>query len=465
MKKVFWMVYILCLSAFMACGAPSNERSTDNQHVTKPPQRQPPKRQPPARREPEKPKCTPNKCKATEHCQAGICLACQPGKTRSCKTAPKACKEGTQFCSTEGKWSACQGEVLPQKESCNGKDDDCNGQIDEGENLCASGSFCDTGKCIKKYPCSSDEHCIQNQYCKEGKYCATIPTCKKHEVFCSRRCVDLNKDMQHCGRCGTTCKTGQTCSKGYCISCKPGTTRSCGSDLGSCQKGTQTCTDRGWGPCQNAVFPKRETCNGQDDNCNGQIDDNVQNLAKPCAIPGKTGGKLCSKTHYVCNAGKLTCEAAYKGKVEQCNGFDDDCDGKIDNASRGSLCAKGCTFPYNVPTANTDYRTGRYYQTDLLLDPETGAICGSKGLSRALQFNVSWDSYHGYITVRFRTGPGWTMHSITAPQGTSSKNFPYGQRDVTAILKSPKGKYFEVFFDWGHGVSVTLRHVKVLNLK
>jgi hypothetical protein len=61
--------------------------------------------------------------------------------TRACYTGPSGtqgvgeCRAGTQIC-TNGVWGTCQGEVLPQSEICDGKDNNCNGEIDDG-NVCA----------------------------------------------------------------------------------------------------------------------------------------------------------------------------------------------------------------------------------------------------------------------------------------------------------------------------------------
>jgi RHS repeat-associated protein len=61
--------------------------------------------------------------------------------------------------------------------------------------------------------------------------------------------------------------------------CTPGTMESCYSGpggtqgVGICQAGERTCqADGTFGPCQGEVAPGVEVCNGQDDDCDGQID-------------------------------------------------------------------------------------------------------------------------------------------------------------------------------------------------
>ncbi len=52
-------------------------------------------------------------------------------------------------------------------------------------------------------------------------------------------------------------------------------TRPCGTNVGSCTKGTQTCVNGTWGACVGGIGPKTEVCNGRDDNCNGVVDEGV----------------------------------------------------------------------------------------------------------------------------------------------------------------------------------------------
>jgi hypothetical protein len=63
--------------------------------------------------------------------------AVDEGLTRPCYTGPAGtagrglCREGMQTCSG-GAWGACTGQTLPATEQCNRSDDDCDGTVDEG---------------------------------------------------------------------------------------------------------------------------------------------------------------------------------------------------------------------------------------------------------------------------------------------------------------------------------------------
>lgn len=79
-------------------------------------------------------------CPRGTTCRNGFCrlesamgeCACKLGDTRACGGGRGECKPGTEVCTSERVWSGvCTGEGRPTMETCNNKDDDCNGLIDD----------------------------------------------------------------------------------------------------------------------------------------------------------------------------------------------------------------------------------------------------------------------------------------------------------------------------------------------
>ncbi|MDP3245232.1 MAG: hypothetical protein Q8M83_06290 [bacterium] len=68
---------------------------------------------------------------------AGSNTVCQPGAMRSCGYTLGECEPGTQYCLSTGQWGYCTGGVWQSTETCDYKDNDCDGDIDEG-NVCGS---------------------------------------------------------------------------------------------------------------------------------------------------------------------------------------------------------------------------------------------------------------------------------------------------------------------------------------
>lgn len=114
----------------------------------------------------------------------------------------------------------------------------------------------------------------------------------------------------------------------------------CASGLpGICAEGRMLCGNGQWN-CVSWITPdlEEEVCNGQDDNCDGVVDETDPNLGVPCltGLPGQ-----CASGHLVCVSPQLACEQDLAAGDEVCDGLDNDCDGAVDEGGclpDGSHC-------------------------------------------------------------------------------------------------------------------------------
>lgn len=147
-------------------------------------------------------------------------------------------------------------------ESCNGLDDDCDGQIDEGDDLCSGdaphlvGGRCEMGRCQVEcatgwFDCDDqiETGCESNlreldhcggcyQRCDRSHGTASCESGICELIDCDTGwfdcdaveetgCESLLHELDHCGGCGIVCDlshAGETCSTGICdiVSCEPG---------------------------------------------------------------------------------------------------------------------------------------------------------------------------------------------------------------------------------------------------
>jgi putative metal-binding protein len=270
----------------------------------------------------------------------GIAGCCAASATQPCGVAQGRCEVGTSTCGATFAWGPCLDAggapvVLPGDvaEACDGLDDDCDGQTDEGFGLggsCNSG----TGACAVagQTVCKPDG---------SAAICDATPGTPGTEI-----CNGLDDDCD--GQTDEdTADVGAACDGGDADLCNEGTT--------ACETGGLVCGDH--------TADSVELCNGFDDDCDGQTDEAVTDawLEQACCGTGNvadctnTGtGTRCRTGAQVCSGGGAVCVGAVAKAAETCNGVDDDCNGAVDDiAGAGTACTAGgvnttgaCTAAY-----------------------------------------------------------------------------------------------------------------------
>ncbi len=86
--------------------------------------------------------------------------------------------------------------------------------------------------------------------------------------------------------------------------------------------------------------PSEEFCNGEDDDCDGEVDEDSSDAGGECDT-GEPGE--CGAGRTVCNDGNIACEALAEPSAEVCDGADNDCNGEVDDGDPGggASCSTG----------------------------------------------------------------------------------------------------------------------------
>ncbi len=250
----------------------------------------------------------------------------------------QGCVAGLGACAAEGLLGCFEGQVacdavplVGGAETCNGLDDDCDGETDE--DFPTLGSACDVG----------EGACRQTDVvgCVDGAAACLAEPLPASDEACNAVDDDCDGAVDEDFELGVACAVGE----------------------GACRaEGAQVCADDLAGVVCDATpgEPSDEICNAVDDDCNGAVDDFVPQLPAHCgacdrACGFSNGVAECADSTCVlarCAPGWLDrdgdsengCEARCLGTDpprEICDGFDNDCDGEVDGPA---VCADAFGF-------------------------------------------------------------------------------------------------------------------------
>ena len=87
---------------------------------------------------------------------------CNEGETQSCGSDEGECRAGTLQCSN-GQWPTdCTNDIEPSPETCDDKDNDCDGRVDQPNPCTGKANKCVAGRCVE---CSSSLECVGGTEC------------------------------------------------------------------------------------------------------------------------------------------------------------------------------------------------------------------------------------------------------------------------------------------------------------
>ncbi|HEY1099819.1 MAG TPA: putative metal-binding motif-containing protein, partial [Myxococcota bacterium] len=210
-------------------------------------------------------------------------------------------------------WGACMSEVVPSAETCNSRDDDCDGTVDDGFDQDGD-SFVSCAACNNQMGCDCND---TDPAVKPG----AVETCDTVDQNCNGQLDDVPARRCFAGANVTPDTYTGTCPG---PTCQP---------KGVCVAGMQSCSAQGaWGMCAGVTLPSNDpsmgelTCNMVDDDCDGTVDDGNFDV-------DMDGVRSCAGDCMDMDPG------VKPGLPEICDGKDNDCDGTVDGVS--TACYSG----------------------------------------------------------------------------------------------------------------------------
>jgi hypothetical protein len=297
-----------------------------------------------------------HKCAVNENCCEGICVP----RLQNCSSCGDICAENMACCAQSDGTFKCI-DVVSDPDNCGSCNNQCAyglpgplspfivGCCDQGVCIPASDFAFDSSNCggcgivCKPGELCSSGHCCSNcwtyypggrgSFFPAGCYpCSDLNKIPHWKAACCDgfNCVNLNSDVDNCGRCGNECSAwlgNSVCIKGKC-ECPPGSPTKCRDTCANLYKDKENC-----GACGNICQQNEECCNG-----------NCVDILSDCRFCGSCEAEDCPCIDSFIE-GSPTKHACCSGKCVELLSDSRNCGSCGIKCSEGFVCGNGQCLP------------------------------------------------------------------------------------------------------------------------
>ena len=248
------------------------------------------------------------------------CDGCDAVPLESCDGADNDCDGQTD----EGVLSACGTCTTPPSETCDLQDNDCDGRFDEGvpsQGVCNVG----TGRCLR----TGVMVCAEGRFsCNATMGPSSAESCNGVDDDCDGEVDEIASCVESCD--GADNDLDGEVDEGLtnaCGGCGAVPNEVCDAQDNDCDGSTD---EQVLNTCMTCGPIPVEICDTSDNDCDGSIDEGITQLGQECSVGL---GVCRVDGVYRCTSSGLTClidSPLPSATAESCNQLDDDCDGSVD---------------------------------------------------------------------------------------------------------------------------------------